>query len=67
MWVDCECYTHTHTHKIIISPSLKGWGQHLWGVLRVLKEKPHRGEVDPMEAFLQSHKDRLWAELGHGR
>ena len=22
---------------------------------------------DPMEAFLQSHKDRLWAGFGHGR
>lgn len=41
-----------HKKKEKKIPFLKGWVQHLWGVLRVLKEKPHRGEVDPMEAFL---------------
>ena len=58
LWVGCEC------HKV---HSLKGWAPHLWGVLQVLGEKSHRGEVVPVGAFLKFHKDRRWTGLGHGR
>ena len=39
MWVGCEC------QKV---HSLKEWAPHLWGVLQVLGEKSHRGEVAPV-------------------
>ena len=44
MWVGCE------HHQI---PSLKGWDQHLWGVLWFLNKKPCRGGVAPVETLLR--------------
>ena len=43
MWVSNE-----HHHIL----SLKEWGQHLWGFLQVLNEKPCKGGVAPVEALL---------------
>ena len=46
---------------------LQGWAWRLWVVLRVFKEKPCRGGVAPVDAFLGFHKATRWTGLGHGR
>ena len=57
MWVDCGHCKDPLLQRVGLAPV---------GVFQALN-KTCSGAVAPVEAFLQSHKVRVWTGLGHGK
>ena len=63
LWVGYKCHKNHFLEGVGLDP-VAGEG---FRSLIIKKKKTHRGGVVPVEAFLQSCKDRLWTGLGHER